>query len=150
MNLQKTNQKNMKENNACIIPTMRYQNARIAIDWLCNALGFEKHLIVEGEKNTIAHAQLTFGNSMIMISSENENEYGKLVKTPESLNGNNTQAPYIIVEKIDEHYEKAVAAGARILIEIKDEEYGGRGYTCKDIEEYIWNFGSFNPWSENE
>ncbi|NND77808.1 MAG: glyoxalase [Flavobacteriales bacterium] len=140
----------MKENKACIIPTMRYKNARKAIDWLCNAFGFEKHLIVEGENNTIAHAQLTFGNAMIMLSSENENEYGKLVKTTESLNGNNTQAPYIVVDKIDEHYQKAVLAGANILIEIRDEEYGGQGYTCKDIEEYIWNFGSYDPWTENE
>ena len=140
----------MKENKACIIPTMRYKNARTAIDWLCKAFGFEKHFIVEGENNTIAHAQLIYGNSMIMLSSISENEYGKLVKAPESLQGNNTQAPYIVVEKIDEHYEKAVAAGAKILIEIKDEEYGGRGYTCKDTEEYIWNFGSYNPWTENE
>ena len=87
---------------------------------------------------------------MIMLSSENENEYGKLVTTPGSLNGNNTQAPYIVVDKIDEHYEKAVAGGAKILIEIKDEAYGGRGYTCKDIEAYIWNFGSYDPWTENE
>ena len=140
----------MKENKACIIPTMRYKNARKAIDWLCDAFGFEKHLIVEGENNTISHAKLTYGNSMIMIGSENENEYGKLVKTPESLQGNNTQTPYIVVENIDEHYERAVAAGAKILIDIKDEEYGGRGYTCTDTEEYIWNFGSYNPWSENQ
>ena len=84
---------------------------------------------------------------MIMLGSENNNEYGKLLKTPNSLNGMNTQAPYIIVEKIDEHYKNAVARGAKILIEIKDEEYGGRGYTCKDIEEHIWNFGSYNPWN---
>ena len=140
----------MKENKACIIPTMRYKNARTAIDWLSKAFGFEKHLIVEGVNNTIAHAQLTYGNSMIMLSSENENQYGKLVKMPENLNGCNTQASYIVVEQIDEHYEKAVAAGAKILIGIKDEEYGGRGYTCKDIEEYLWNFGSYDPWIENE
>lgn len=141
--------KNMKANKASIIPTMRYKNARAAIDWLCNAFGFEKHLIVEGENNTIAHAQLKYGNSMIMLSSDNDNEYGNLVKTPRSLNGNNTQAPYVVVDKIDDHYEKAVSAGAKILIAIKDEDYGGRGYTCKDIEEYIWNFGSYDPWAEN-
>lgn len=140
----------MKEKKACIIPTMKYKNAQKAIDWLCNAFGFEKRLIVEGENNTIAHAQLTFGNSMIMLSSENENEYGKLVKVPESLNRNNTQAPYIVVEKIDDHYEKAVAAGAKILIAIKDEQYGGRGYTCEDTEGYLWNFGSYDPWAEIE
>ncbi|RTE54686.1 glyoxalase [Arenibacter aquaticus] len=140
----------MKENKADIIPTMRYKNALTTIDWLCSAFGFEKHLIVEGRNNTIVHAQLTYGNSMIMLSSENENEYGKLVNTPESLNGNNTQASYVVVEKIDEHYKRAVAAGAKILIEIKDEEYGGRGYTCKDTEGCIWNFGSYNPWTANE
>ena len=140
----------MKESKACIIPTMRYKDARTAIDWLCKAFGFEKHLIVHGENNTIAHAQLTYGNSMIMLSSENENDYGKLVKTPESLNGNNTQAPYIIVEEIDEHYERAVAAGAQILIDIKDEDYGGRGFTCKDTEGYIWSFGSYDPWADNK
>ncbi len=140
----------MKENKACIIPTMRYKNARTAIDWLCNAFGFEPHLVVDGENDTIAHAQLTYGNSMIMLGSEKEDEYGKLVTTPESMNGSNTQAPYVVVDEIDEHYQRAVAAGAKILVEIRDEAYGGRGYTCKDIEEYVWNFGSYNPWAEND
>ena len=70
----------MKENKACIIPTMKYKNAQAAIDWLCNAFGFEKHLVVQGDNNTISHAQLTYGNSMIMLSSESNSEYGKLVK----------------------------------------------------------------------
>ena len=137
----------MTANKACIIPTIQYKNAKTAIEWLCAAFGFEKHLVVQGEDNTITHAQLTYGNSMIMLGSENNNEYGKLLKTPNSLNGMNTQAPYIIVEKIDEHYKNAVARGAKILLEIKDQEYGGRGYTCKDIEDHIWNFGSYNPWN---
>jgi uncharacterized glyoxalase superfamily protein PhnB len=140
----------MKPIGSAIIPTMKYKDASAAIEWLCKAFGFEKHLIVKGENNTIAHAQLTYGNSMIMLSSENENEYGKLLETPKSLDGNNTQAPYVIVDKIDAHYEKAIAAGAKILVDIKDEDYGGRGYTCKDTEDYLWNFGSYNPWSENE
>lgn len=140
----------MKENKAVIIPTLRYKNPQMAIDWLCKAFGFEKHLIVEGANKTITHAQLVYGNSMIMLGADNGNEYDNFVKTPESLKGTNTQAPYILVEKIDEHYERAVAAGAKILIDIKDEEYGGRGYTCQDTEQYIWNFGSYDPWAENE
>ena len=138
----------MKEKQASIIPTMRYKNAQSAIDWLCKAFGFEKHLVVQGENNQIAHAQLTYRNSMIMLGSINENEYGKLIRTPENLNGFNTQAPYIIVENIDEHYKKAVSEGAEIVIDIKDEDYGGRGYSCRDREGYIWNFGSYNPWNE--
>lgn len=136
----------MTTNKAGIIPTIQYKNAEIVIEWLCAAFGFEKRLVVEGENNTIIHAQLTYGNSMIMLSSVNDNAYSKLLKAPSSLNGMNTQAPYIIVEKIDEHYKNAVAKGAKILLDIKDQDYGGRGYTCKDIEDHIWNFGSYNPW----
>ena len=137
----------MKQNLSAIIPTIRYKDAPAAIEWLCNAFGFEKHLIVPGEDETIAHAQLNFGNAMIMLSSENDNEYGKLLRTPKDLNGLNTQAPYIIVGNIDEHYKKAVQEGAEIVIDIKDEDYGGRGYTCRDKEGHIWNFGSYNPWA---
>ena len=54
---------------ARIIPSMRYRNAPAAIEWLCKAFGFEKHLVVPGEDGTIAHAQLTLGNGMIMVSS---------------------------------------------------------------------------------
>lgn len=138
----------MSKEKATIIPTMKYQNAQSAIKWLCSAFGFEKHLIVQGENDNIAHAQLTLGNAMIMLGSVSNDEYGKLIQTPKKLNGLNTQAPYIIVENIDEHYKKAVQEGAEIVIEIKDEDYGGRGYTCRDREGHIWNFGSYDPRNE--
>ena len=126
---------------------MRYKDAEAAIKWLCNAFGFEKHLVVPGENDTIAHAQLLFGNSMIMLGSEYDNEYGILAKSPKGLNGINTQTPYIIVEEIDDHYSRAITAGAKIVLELKDEDYGGKGYSCQDPEGYIWNFGSYNPWA---
>ncbi len=126
---------------------MRYKDAPKAIEWLCKAFGFEIHLVVQGENGTIAHAQLSFGNAMIMLGSENDNEYGNFLKTPKDLDGFNTQAPYIFVEEVDEHYRGAIAAGAEIVLDIKDEDYGGRGYSCKDPEGYLWNFGSYNPWA---
>lgn len=135
-------------NSAAIIPTLRYQDAQSAIECLCEAFGFKKHLVIQGDNNSIAHAQLTLGNAMIMLSSATNDDYGKLIQTPKNLNGVNTQAPYIIVEDIDEHYKKAVEAGVDIVIEIKDEDYGGRGYTCRDLEGNLWNFGSYNPWNE--
>ncbi len=137
----------MKSNGSHIIPTLRYKDAPKAIDWLCKAFGFERHLVVTGENGTIAHAQLSLGNAMIMLGSKNENEYGKWLRTPKEIGGLNTQAPYILVDQIDEHYKKAIQAGAEILIDIKDQEYGGRVYTCRDPEGHIWNFGSYNPWA---
>ena len=136
----------MKPVKATIIPTMKYQNAQSAIEWLCSAFGFEKHLVVEGDNGEIAHAQLTLDQAMIMLGSASDDAYGKLIQTPNNLNGLDTQAPYSIVNNIDEHYEKAIQNSAQIVIDIKDEAYGGRGNSCRELEGHIWNFGSYNPW----
>ena len=60
-----------------VIPAMRYRDANAAIEWLCKAFGFEKHLVVPGENGTVAHAHLAFGNGMIMLGSAREGEFGQ-------------------------------------------------------------------------
>ena len=52
----------------------------------------------------------------------------------------------MVVEDVDTHYEKAMTAGVEIVFDIQDQEYGGRGYTCKGFEGHLWSFGSYNPW----
>ena len=138
---------NAKHTTSTVIPTMRYEDARAAIDWLCEAFGFEQHLVVPGENGTITHAQLVFGNGMVMLGSTRDNEFGQLQKPPRALGGVGTQSPYIIVEDADKHYARAVAAGAEVVIPIKDEDYGGRGYSCRDFEGHVWNFGTYDPWA---
>ena len=132
-------------NAATIIPTMRYRDAAAAIEWLCTAFAFEKHLVVPGEGDRIAHAQLTNGSGMIMLGSAGDDAFGKL-QAPPDPHRPVTQSPYIIVEDVDAHYARAKAAGAEIVIDIRDEEYGGRGYSARDPEGHLWNFGSYDPW----
>ena len=132
-----------------IIPSMRYGDAPVAIEWLCNVFGFRKHLVVPGENGTIAHAQLVLGNGMIMLGSDSSDEYGKVISPP-GKDGVNTQSCYIFIEEIDAHYAHAVAAGAEIIMEIADQNYGGRLYSAKDPEGHLWNFGSYDPWGEVE
>ena len=134
-----------KNTRATVIPAMRYRDAAAAIEWLCRAFGFEKHLVVPGEGGSIVHAQLSFGNGMIMLGSVHENEFGKLMRQPEDVGGE-TQCAYLIVADADAHYARAKAAGAQIVVDIRDEDYGGRGYTCRDPEGHIWNFGTYDPW----
>ena len=136
---------NAKNTTTTVIPTLRYQDAPAAIEWLCEAFGFEKHLVVPGEKGTIAHAQLVFGNGMIMLGSALDREFDKLQKPPNALGNVPSQSPYIILEDADKHYARAVAAGAEIVMDIKDEDHGGRGYSCRDPEGHLWNFGSYDP-----
>lgn len=136
-----------KTQTATVIPTLRYNDAAAAIEWLCEAFGFEKHLVMSSEDGTIVHAQLVFGNGMVMLGSAPESEFDNLQKPPSALGSAVSQSPYIIVDDADKHYARAVAAGAEIVIEIKDEDYGGWGYSCRDPEGHVWNFGSYDPWT---
>ncbi|MEA2626422.1 MAG: hypothetical protein QOD06_2467 [Candidatus Binatota bacterium] len=139
---------NAKKTIATVIPAMRYRDAASAIEWLCRAFGFEQHLVVPGDDATIVHAQLTFGNGMIMLGSARDDEFGRLVQPPREPGWVGTQSPYVVVEDADAQYARAVQAGAEIVVEIKDEDYGGRGFSCRDPEGHVWNFGTYDPWAE--
>ena len=136
----------MKETKACIIPTLKYVDAPAAIEWLCAAFGFERLLVVPGSNDAIVHAQLTYGNGMIMLASAGDSDFDNLQRPPREVGGVGTQSPYVIVADPDAHYQRAVAAGAEIVIALEDADYGGRGYSCRDPEGHVWNFGSYDPW----
>lgn len=139
---------NAKNTRATVIPCLRYRDAPAAIEWLCENFGFEKQLVVPNDDGTIAHAQLSFGNGMIMLGSvlEVETEFGRLIKQPDEIGGAETQSAYVVVSDADVVYARAKDAGAEIVIEIKDEDYGGRGFSCRDLEGHLWNFGTYDPW----
>jgi uncharacterized glyoxalase superfamily protein PhnB len=134
---------------ATIIPCLRYRNAPAAIEWLCRAFGFEKNAVYPGEGGTIMHAQLTFGNGMIMLGSLNDSEWGRFVKQPDEIGGCETQSPCVLVTDADAIYAHAKAAGAEIVVDIKTEDYGGRGFACRDLEGHIWYFGTYDPWASH-
>jgi uncharacterized glyoxalase superfamily protein PhnB len=137
-----------KNTKATVIPCLRYRDAPAAIEWLCTTFGFIQQAVYPNPDGTIAHAQLTFGNGMIMIGSavDKPSEWGKLIKQPDEIGGAETQSSYLVVADADVLYAQAKAAGAEIVIAIKDEDYGGRGFTCRDLEGHIWNFGTYDPW----
>lgn len=136
---------------AKIIPCLRYADAPAAIDFLCAAFGFEKHSVYADDKDPslIHHAQLVRGTSMIMLSSAIEGEWtaAAAMKTVAEVGGN-TQTVYIIVEDADAHCTTARNAGARIIREPTDEDYGGRGYGALDPEGIAWGFGTYDPWAQ--
>ncbi len=129
-----------------IIPAIRYKDAPAAIDWLCTAFGFERHLVVPGPDNIITHAQLSFKTGMIMLGSAKTGDYDKMLRPPDAADGPVTQTIYVVVENVDGHCAKARAAGATITSEPEDQDYGGRLYTCRDLEGHVWSFGSYDPW----
>jgi len=129
-----------------IIPTLRYRNALPMIDWLCKAFGFQRHAVY-ADGDTVHHAQLVFGNGMIMVGSvSNQGAWGDYSVQPDEVGLRATQSCCVIVSDADAHYQTAVAAGAQITIDIADQDYGGRGYACRDPEGHLWWFGSYDPW----
>ena len=130
-----------------IIPSIRYQDSKQAIDWLCATFGFEHHLIVPNEDGGITHAELVCGEAMIMLGghTDGDDAFGKRNRAPLQLDGQNTAGIYMVVEDVDAHYKKAKSKGAEIVLDIADQR-GSRGYTCKDLEGHLWSFGSYNPW----
>jgi len=136
-----------KDCKSTVIPGMRYKDAPAAIEWLCRALGFEKDAVYVNPDGTIAHAQLTFGNGMVMLGSVSEGQpYDQRLRQPEQVGGFETQAPYLIVSDCEAAYTQAKAAGAEIVMELETKDYGGSAFSCKDPEGHLWNIGSYDPW----
>ena len=99
-----------------IIPGLRVHDAPAAIDWLCEALGFERHLVVEDD-GQIAHAQLRLGDDMIMLGSVREDPFAQWTGTVRETGGKNTMCCYLVVDDVDAHHDRAKAAGAEIVDE---------------------------------
>jgi uncharacterized glyoxalase superfamily protein PhnB len=130
-----------------VIPTLSYRDAPTMIDWLVRAFGFEKQAVyMDGD--VVLHAQLTWGDGMIMLGSAGKDgDWAKLMAQPNEIGGRSTHGVCVIVTDPDAHYARAKTAGADIVIDIADQHYGGRGYACRDPEGYVWWFGSYDPWN---
>ncbi|QPC92491.1 VOC family protein [Mesorhizobium sp. INR15] len=124
-----------------LYPTLRYRNASEMIDWLGEAFGFtvrERH----GQGDVVHHAELVFGSSVIMMGTAREDRFGKMVGMPGTSGG---KAIYVAVDDADAAYAKAKKAGAEILEELNDRDYGSREFICRDPEGNIWSFGTYWP-----
>jgi uncharacterized glyoxalase superfamily protein PhnB len=125
-------------------PTLRYRDPKAALEWLCDAFGFERNFVAE-HHGKVAHAQLRRGDALLFLGPDDPNDkYG--MHSPLALNGTNQCVCAGIGENIDAHCERARAAGAVIITEPYDTPYGAREYSCRDPEGHIWCFGNY--WGE--
>jgi uncharacterized glyoxalase superfamily protein PhnB len=113
-----------------------YRDPKAALAWLEKAFGFELVFLVEDAEGNLAHSEMRFGDSVVMIG----NEWSADHKSPASIEGKNTQTVHIQLKdgELDAHCERARAAGAFIMVEPETQFYGDRTYRCKDPEGHIW------------
>ena len=119
------------------IPSLVYKDNRAALKWLREAFGFEVSEVLTDSMDNIVHAEMTFGDGVVMIGTE----YFAWMKSPQAIGGTNTQRVHVRVDKdIDTHYARAVAAGAKIEMKPADQFYGDRTYMAADLEGHHWTF----------
>ena len=131
-----------------IIPCLRYRDARAAIDWLCQAFGFQRHAVYENDQGGVEHAQVVYGAGMVMLGEIRDNAFGQHIVQPDQIGGRESQCACVTVSDCRAHYETAKAAGAMIVDDYAEKDYGGAGYSCRDPEGHLWYFGSYDPWQE--
>jgi len=123
-----------------------YQNAAAAIDWLCDAFGFEVRLKVEGDNGRIEHSELTYGDGLIMVGQEGTDAartWKNSMRSPKSLHGACTQAIMFFVDDAKGHCAHARARGAQIVEEPTTHDYGADywadlSYGALDLEGHMW------------
>lgn len=123
-----------------IYPVVRYKDARAAIRWLTTVMGFDENVVYPGEGESIAHAQLQLGGDIVMLGSAKDDAYGENPKSSGSV--------YIALEgptAIDAAYARAKAAGADIIRELEETDYGSREFGVRDPEGHVWSFGTYRP-----
>jgi len=123
-----------------IFPILRYTDARAAIRWLCGTFGFRERFSVPETGQFVRHAQLILGTNLIMLGSSRDDG----LTSPERL-GAATQALYVYVPDVDEHFERTRLAGAEITSPPQDTDFGAREYHVRDPEGHMWTFGTYLP-----
>jgi uncharacterized glyoxalase superfamily protein PhnB len=117
-----------------------YQDPKAAFRWLEDAFGFEPLFVILDADGNLAHSEMTYGNSVVMVGSEWSDDH----KSPKSVGGKNTQSVHVQLaegDDVDAHCARARSAGASILAEPETQFYGDRTYRAKDPEGHIWTFG---------
>jgi uncharacterized glyoxalase superfamily protein PhnB len=119
-------------------PTLRYRDANTAIAFLASAFGFEEAAVYRSDDGTfVDHAELRWpGGGGVMLGSTRRE--GRVSDLPPGVG-----AIYVVVADRDALYERATARGASITREMRDEEYGSRGFTARDPEGVTWSFGTY-------
>jgi uncharacterized glyoxalase superfamily protein PhnB len=130
----------MSSNDAMVWPVLSYRDARRAIAWLSDALGFKETAVYArvDDPSIVEHAEMRWplgGGIMLGTAGKDDSPFGR--RTP----GND--AVYLVCVDPDSAFSRATSAGAEVIRALADEDYGSRGFTIRDPEGNLWSFGTY-------
>ena len=117
-----------------ILPHITYQNVADALVWLAKEFGFAEHYRYGEPGGPVQGAQMHLGESWIMLNSARPGRSSPI------LVGCGTQSLTVFVDDVDAHFEQAKSAGAKIVEDLHETQYGERQYGAEDLEGHHWLF----------
>ena len=121
-----------------VFPTLTYDDADAALDFLKNAFGGEEHAVYRDENGVIHHAEVRLDNGIVMFGASRRE-----TKATRGAAG----GIYVVIRDPDAHCAQARATGAQIVRDLHDEPYGSREYSALDPEGNMWHFGTYQPFA---
>lgn len=121
-------------------PVLTFRDARTEMTFLREAFGLEETVVIarEDDPTIIDHGEMRWpGGPGIMFGSAGKDDSPFGTREP----GNDSV--YVVCDDPDSLYTRATAAGAEVVYELKDEDYGSRGFTVRDPEGILWSFGTY-------
>ncbi|MGH3113836.1 MAG: VOC family protein [Gaiellaceae bacterium] len=125
-----------------VFPSLAYEDAERAVEWLAEAFGFELIFSVPVDGGGVLHAELrTPEGDIIMVLSTDQST--RRSRSPRLLGGT-AQSVYLVTSDVDGLHARAAGAGAEVFNPLHDTGYG-REFCCLDPEGHIWTFGTYRP-----
>jgi len=114
------------------------RDAAAEIDFCKTTFGAVELVRRAGPDGKVAHAALTIGGAMVMI----EGEWPGIVSRPPPPDGSSPVVIYVYVADVDAVIERAVSAGAKVLLPVKDQFWGDRTGRILDPSGHLWTIST--------
>jgi len=138
----------MSERNGCapnmprLSPYLIVRDAGKALDFYEKAFGFVKREVFTGPDGGVKHAEMTFGEAVIMFAPEAACGAEMKARAPATSGVDSPIGLYLYCADVDALYARATAAGARGLRPPTDMFWGDRSCHLVDPDGYAWSFGT--------
>jgi uncharacterized glyoxalase superfamily protein PhnB len=126
-----------------IFPAVRYADADAGLTFLKNAFGATEKAVHRGDDGVVHHAELALGAGLVMVGQHRQDAKPG-ARAPDPLAS--PISLYVVVDDPDAHHATARAAGATVVRELEDTDYGSREYSARDVEGNLWSFGTYDPY----
>jgi uncharacterized glyoxalase superfamily protein PhnB len=118
-----------------VFPVVRAREPRALIAWLEQVLDAGLLELHETPEGGVGHAEVRVADGVVTLGEAG----GELAQAP------GTAAVYVATDEVDALHERAVSAGADVVMELTETDYGSRDFSVRDPEGNLWALGTYRP-----